>query len=77
MEVQDAYRGIYEDLAEQWWQLAKQVESSKPSAANRMVTQSHKDDPAYWRKRAKELRELAHNISHLDHKEEILVMAQS
>jgi hypothetical protein len=41
-----------------------------------MVSQSHKDDPAYWRNRAKELRELAHHITQLDHKEEIFQMAQ-
>jgi hypothetical protein len=42
-----------------------------------MVSQSHKNDPAYWRKRAKELRELAHHITLLDDKKEILEMAQS
>lgn len=42
-----------------------------------MASQSQKDDPAYWRKRAKELGELVHHITHLDHKREILEMAQS
>jgi hypothetical protein len=42
-----------------------------------MASQSHKDDATYWRKRAKELRELAEYISNLDHKKEVVEMAQS
>ena len=41
-----------------------------------MASQSHLDDPAYWRKRAAETRQLAGQVSQLDHKKELIAMAE-
>jgi hypothetical protein len=41
-----------------------------------MGSRSHMDDPEYWRNRAKEMRHLAVQVSHLDHKKEILKIAE-
>jgi hypothetical protein len=42
-----------------------------------MVSQSHIDDPAHWRNRAKVMRQLAIQITRLDDKRKMLAMAES
>jgi hypothetical protein len=41
-----------------------------------MSSQSHLDDPDYWRKRAKEVRDLAEQVSNLRVRNDILQMAE-